>query len=76
MMQLYEDTTMEMQWFHNALRIMRHINRYDLKAEGIDLNDEQWFHFQSNPYDWFIRSNDADVEIVWRIIVERNERTK
>jgi len=54
--------------FHHALRILRNIDRYELEANGIDLRNSEWFHFRSNPYDWFIRAEHEDAVRVWHII--------
>lgn len=64
---------MNMMQFHNALRIMRFIDRSELEYYEIDLNDLQWIHFASNPYDWFIRTNDNDKKKLWNIIEDRME---
>ena len=65
---------MKMAEFHNALRIMRHIDRSDLEAKGIHLSDQQWFSFSSNPYMWFIKCSDIDMIKIWQIIDNQMQR--
>jgi len=64
---------MEMQWFHNALRIMMSIDRHELETSGITLRNAEWYSFRSNPYVWFIRANDNDAAKIWQIIVNRQQ---
>ena len=65
---------MKMAEFHNALRIMRFIERSDLEAKGIHLSDKQWFEFGLSPYDWFIKCNDVDAIKIWQIIDNQMQR--
>ena len=62
---------MRMSQFHNALRVMKNINRSDLEANRVQLTDKEWEHFRSNPYDWFIKAEHEDAVCVWKIIEGR-----
>jgi len=65
---------MKMAEFHNALRIMKFIDRLQLEQKGVKLTDKQWFVFDSNPFEWFIRASDIDKILVWQIIDNQMQR--
>ncbi len=64
---------MELKEFHNALSIMRSIDRVDLENVGlIEKGDHnQWGEFRRNPYTWFIRVSDSKSLKLWDIIQRR-----
>lgn len=62
---------MELQEFHNALRILRSIDRHELEEAGLQLTDNQWLIFCHGPHDWFLRASDDEARKVWKIIEER-----
>lgn len=63
--------------FHNALRILTSIDRYELVAfKVIDPDDgAAWQAFRTDPFRWFIRADDERAERLWRIIQARQPRT-
>jgi hypothetical protein len=63
-----------MMELHNALRIMRSIDRSELEAVGIHLGDSEWLRFAQDPYDWLIRADDIDAALFWRIMTRRMTR--
>ena len=63
--------------FHNALRILTSIDRYELVAfKVLDQDDgDAWHAFRTDPFRWFIRADDEQAERLWRIIQARQNRT-
>lgn len=73
---------MTLREFHNALRILRSIDRSELLAEGIEFDDDPrpghamreeraWNAFRDNPYETLIHCSDSAAEGLWRIISRR-----
>lgn len=57
--------------FHNALRILRSIDRYELEQKGVIMNDNTWQAFRDYPFNQFIQMPELWAEAVWEIIEER-----
>lgn len=68
---------MTLDEFHNALRILTGIDRYELVAfKVIDQDDgAAWHAFRTDPFRWLIRADDEQTERLWRIIQARSRRT-
>ena len=63
---------MELRKFHNALRILLNIDRDEIESDRSNpITDEQWDHFRSNPFVFFIRCDDATCQQIWDVIVAR-----
>jgi hypothetical protein len=62
---------MTFERFHNALRILRSIDRWELREAGIEMTDERWGEFCDEPFFWFISAPDADARKVWAIMEAR-----
>lgn len=62
--------------FHNALRIMRSIDRHELIEAGMEMTpgDGKFPAFRDDPCGWFIRASDADADVIWTIIKRRQTR--
>jgi SOS-response transcriptional repressor LexA len=56
--------------FHNLLRVMSGIDHYEVPEAFKD--GEDWKRFRSHPWKWFIQAADAQAEIVWKRMLERN----
>ncbi len=54
--------------FHNALRILLNIDRWDVEW----MTDSQWIEFLDNPHRFFIMRDDPTTDRLWAIIEERN----
>ena len=65
---------MDLREFHNALRILRSIDAYELRDAGVENTDREWPQFGFNPWEWFIRASDHDAAAVWTIIERRQPR--
>jgi len=67
---------MTLREFHNALRVLRSIDRHELVDFGVLAADDdaKWAAFQADPYRWFIRADDATAQSLWTIIVRRTSR--
>jgi len=74
--------TMTLAEFHNALRILRSIDRAEIWDEKIEFDDDPrpghamreehaWNRFRDNPYETFIRCSDKVAAGLWRIIARR-----
>ena len=59
---------MKKRQFHNALRILLNIDRWDVEWMG----DREWQEFIANPHRFFIASDDPTADKLWAIIIERN----
>jgi hypothetical protein len=56
--------------FHNNLRILRCIDRWEVDW----MADEQWSAFQNHPWVWVIRCSDADYDRIWSVIEARQPK--
>ena len=68
---------MELRQFHNALRILLNIDRWELEEAGyiktdVEKRSRKWEAFRSDPFRAFIQASDEDAEILWAIIERRN----
>ena len=65
--------TPECHRFHNTLRILTSIDRHELEAAGIlPIGDHNaWGTFHRDPFRWFIRASDDQVDRLWAIIERR-----
>jgi hypothetical protein len=69
---------MTLREFHNGLRILLNIDSPEFYA-AIDPEQKQprgllvdeWLKFSNDPYKWFIRAGDAQVDGLWTIIERR-----
>jgi hypothetical protein len=52
--------------FHNALRIMRSIDSYELD------NPSWWEKFRDSPIEFFIRCDDESADKIWNVIQKRS----
>ena len=61
--------------FHNALRILRSIDRDELVNAGIlpDNDHNAWGAFRRDPYGWFIRAPETKSLKLWELIQKRNK---
>ncbi len=59
---------MTQQEFHNALRILMVIDRWDVKW----MDDMEWQEFIANPHRFFIRADDPTADALWAVIEKRN----
>lgn len=66
---------MELDEFHNGLRILLNIDPHQLVLENImkDTDVEAWERFQTDPFRWFIRANDNQAEALFKIIQNGNQ---
>lgn len=62
--------------FHNALRIMRSIDQWELAPAGVEMDAQQWRRFRENPYVWFMHASDDDARKVWAIIEARQPKAR
>lgn len=64
---------MELREFHNALRVMKNIDRDELVAAGVmpRADHNEWGEFRRNPYNWFLRKPDSICKKVWGIMERR-----
>ena len=60
----------ELSVFHNRLRKLLNIDLYQLVDAGVMASDDtaEWERFQDNPWRWFIRAGDEQVQRVWAIM--------
>lgn len=72
---------MTLREFHNALRILTSIDRWELEEIGvvkttgaIIKRHEQWEAFQRDPYRFFIRADNETAEKLWRLIEARQPK--
>ena len=59
---------MNKRQFHNALRILLNIDRWDVEW----MTKAQWAEFIDNPHRFFIRTDDPTADRLWAMIEERN----
>lgn len=64
---------------HNALRILRSIDLFELQEVGLwvdpdALATKRWESFRDNPYEFFIRCDDDTVDKIWSIVQRRSEK--
>ncbi len=62
---------MNQREFHNALRILRSIDFYEVPW----MDREQWASFRDHPYGFCIRCSDADYDRIWAVIEARQARS-
>lgn len=65
--------------FHNALRILLNIDFDQFEqalADSPEAAEEEWQHFQINPYRYFISADDSVSKALFAIIHERNAGTR
>lgn len=64
---------MQMDQFHNALRILLNLERQDLQDAGvINFDDDAaWRRFSDNPHRWFIVASDDQARALWALIESR-----
>lgn len=76
-----QEPTLGFVRFHNALRILRSIDRDEFvgvfSREGF-LEDSQeaasdWTQFRNDPYAWFIRADRHKAEAIWRHLIEKRQ---
>jgi hypothetical protein len=71
---------MTLREFHNGLRILRGIDRWELEEAGVvgepfNLPDDlRWIAFRDDPYGFFIRADDDTAAKLWSIIERRTKR--
>lgn len=56
---------MRLSEFHNALRVLRSIDAYELG------DPDWWEQFRDSPYLFFIRCDDDTADVIWRAMVAR-----
>lgn len=61
--------------FHNALRIIRSIDRYEF-VEAVGYDDGEWDRFVADPMCWFIRSAPTMSERLWTAIEARQPKRR
>lgn len=61
---------MRLDEFHNGLRILMGIDRYELEAVGIT-SVVEWEKFRTDPYRYLIRTDDEKAEKIWSIVEQR-----
>ena len=52
---------MNQRQFHNALRILLNIDRWDVKW----MDDREWQEFIANPHRFFIACDDPTADALW-----------
>lgn len=58
--------------FHNRLRIMLNIDKYDLDAAiGEATTMADWMSFSANPWRWFIQTDTRTAERIFQMIEAR-----
>jgi len=57
--------------FHNALRIMRSLDRDILENAGVLGDHEQWEEFRRDPYAWFLKAPDFEAHLLFRLVENR-----
>lgn len=65
---------MEMMEFHNGLRLLRSIDKYEIDAElpsVAPLSEKAWTTFRDDPYMRFIQMDDMTRGAVWRAMEKR-----
>ena len=68
---------MNLDEFHNALRIMTSIDFSELVRAGVMVESDahgefcKWDRFRRDPYRWMIRADDETAEKLWGIIQGR-----
>ena len=60
--------------FINALKIMANIDRDELTAAGLHVDDTHWPRFTNQPDIWFMKASDADAAKVWQLIEARQPK--
>ena len=58
---------MDLREFHNLLRVMRNIDQHEVPF----LTAEEWVRFRDNPYNFFIRCDDATCYALWTVMIGR-----
>lgn len=64
---------LDMETFHNALRVMQNFDRSELVEAGVIDEDDraEWTSFTAHPYNWFIRVGDHRAAKLWPLICSR-----
>lgn len=64
---------MKAEEFHNALRVLLHIDRHELERAGIigRTDHDAWGQFRRDPFRWAIRADDDTYMKLWSIIKAR-----
>jgi len=59
--------------FHNALRIMRSLDRDILENAGVLRagDHEQWEEFRRDPYVWILTAPDFEANLLFRLVENR-----
>ena len=65
--------TMTRSEFHNALRLIRSIDAFELVGEDVSWKDApDWvYEFVRDPYNFFIRCPDEQADINWKAMEKR-----
>ena len=69
------DQTACLAHFHNRVRILVNIDRWDLPEDAPFTRDE-WQQFVRDPMSFFIRCRDEQRRSLWAVLRAREERTK
>ena len=64
---------MNFNHFHNALRVLRSIDRHEFDEVEYSLTDNEWQRFRDNPYHFFIQAPDALAKGIFGIIESRSK---
>lgn len=70
---------MSLALFHNALRILLNLERFNLQDGGVISvrDDAAWLRFSNDPFRWFIAASDEQKRALWNVIESRQpERLK
>jgi hypothetical protein len=62
---------MTYEQFHNALRILQSVDRYEIEAAGFPITDLDWARFRDMPLTGFILMADAGSRAVYQVIENR-----
>lgn len=67
---------MDLVEFHNGLRILINLDLHDLKAEGLFTEPgknsaDNWHSFRDNPWRYFIKASDNEVNRIWLAMQKR-----
>ena len=64
---------MTFERFHNALRVLRSIDRHEFNDAGYALTEREWTQFRDDPYGFFVRANRELAGGIWQIIESRQK---
>lgn len=64
---------MDLWEFHNRLRVLRSIDMGELEEAGVIARGdfEAWKKFDKDPFEWFIRAGDQQLEKLWVVVEQR-----